>query len=184
MKILGTIVKDNLSWDENCDLLTKKVNARMQLLRWVQSFGASLEEMTHLWILFCRSVLEQSCVVWHSSLTQDNIDDLERTQKTFAKLVLRDKYTTYKDSLIKLNLESLSERRQNLCLKFAKNGIKHNILSDLLPIHAKNHEMKTRNEEKYTVKFANTKRLKTGSVITMQNYLNEDERQNRKRNCG
>ena len=42
---------------------------------------------------------------------------------------------------------------------------------------------KTRNEEKYTVKFANTKRLKTGSVITTQNYLNEDERQNRKRNC-
>ena len=60
MKILGTIVKTNLSWDENCAQLIKKVNSRMQLLRGVQSFGASREEMVHLWILFCRSVLEQS----------------------------------------------------------------------------------------------------------------------------
>ena len=95
MKILGTIVKTNLSWDDNCDNLIKKVNARMQLLRGVQSFAATKIEMVHLWAIFCRSVLEQSCVVWHSSLTQENSDDLERTQKTFSKLVLREKYTTY-----------------------------------------------------------------------------------------
>ena len=69
MKILGTVVNTTLSWDENCSLIIKKVNARMQLLRSIQSFGASIEEMVHLWIVFCRSVLEQSCVVWHSSLT-------------------------------------------------------------------------------------------------------------------
>ena len=32
MKILGTIVTDQLSWDDNCQHLIKKVNARMQLL--------------------------------------------------------------------------------------------------------------------------------------------------------
>ena len=76
MKILGTIVNDRLTWDENCDYLIKKVNARMQLLRGVLSFGATLDEMVHLWKIFCRSVLEQSCVVCYTSLTQDNIDDL------------------------------------------------------------------------------------------------------------
>ena len=75
-------------------------------MRGVQSFGATKEEMVHLWTLFFRSVLEQSCAVWHSSLTQENTDDLERTQKTFAKLVLREKYTTYENALTKLNLES------------------------------------------------------------------------------
>ena len=69
MKILGTIVTDKLSWDENCSLLIKKVNSRMQLLRGLQSFGASREEMVHLWTVFCRSVIEQSCVVWGTSLT-------------------------------------------------------------------------------------------------------------------
>ena len=39
-KILGTIVKTNLSRDDNCHELVKKVNARMQLLKGVQIFGA------------------------------------------------------------------------------------------------------------------------------------------------
>ena len=34
MRILGTIVRSDLSWDENCELLIKKLNARMQLRRW------------------------------------------------------------------------------------------------------------------------------------------------------
>ena len=74
-----------LSWDDNCRLLIKKVNARMQLLRGVLGFGASVQEMVHLWIVFCCSVIEQSCVVWHGSLTQENRDNLERTQKNVCK---------------------------------------------------------------------------------------------------
>ena len=82
----------------------------MQLLRSVYSFGATNEEMVHLWTVFCRSVLEQSCTVWHSSLTNENIEDLERTQKTFCKLILRERYKTYEDSMIYLNLDSLHQR--------------------------------------------------------------------------
>ena len=39
MKILGTVVKSDLSWDDNCRLLIKTVNARMQLLGGVHIFG-------------------------------------------------------------------------------------------------------------------------------------------------
>ena len=63
MKILGTVINTNLSWDGNCAMIIKKVNARMQLLRSIDKFGASRDEMVHLWVIFCRSVLEQSCVV-------------------------------------------------------------------------------------------------------------------------
>ena len=92
MKILGTIITDKLTWTENCKELISRVNKRMLLLKQTLSFGATREEMVHLWILYCRSVLEQSAVVWSSSLTQENKDDLERTQKSFAKLVLKDEY--------------------------------------------------------------------------------------------
>ena len=178
MKILGTIIDSTLSWDDNCSLLIKKVNARMQLLRGVQSFGASIEEMVHLWKIFCRSVLEQSCVVWHSSLTQENKDDLERMQKSFAKLVLKQKYSNYENALILLNLDSLEIRRKNLCLKFAKSGIKNDKLNDLFPVNDKTHNMKTRDNEKYKVQFANTGRLKNSCIVTMQNMLNQDENEN------
>ena len=78
MKILGTIINTRLYWEENCSEIIKKVNARMQLIRELQSFGTKNNEMVHFWILFCRSVIEQSCVVWGTSLTQENIDNLER----------------------------------------------------------------------------------------------------------
>ena len=80
----------------------------------------------------CRSVLEQSCILWHKLLTLENIFDLERTQKTFAKVVLRNSYRTYEEALIKLNLSSLSERRENVCRKFAQSGVRNGTLSDLL----------------------------------------------------
>ena len=81
MKILGTIVTDDLKWEKNCDELITKVNGRMLLLKKISNFGANIEEMVHLWIVYCRSKLEQSAVVWAGSLTQENKDDLERTQK-------------------------------------------------------------------------------------------------------
>ena len=132
MKILGTTVTNSLSWDDNCSEMITKVNNRMRLIRNIKKFGATAQELVHLWIIFCRSVLEQSCVLWHSTLTQENIDDLERTQKTFAKLVLQNQYSSYKEALIKLNLLTLSDRRQHLCLNFARSGIENNTLTDLL----------------------------------------------------
>ena len=53
----------------------------MEILRRVSSFGASVEDLKDIYILFVRSLLEQSAVVWHSSLTKDNEQDLERVQK-------------------------------------------------------------------------------------------------------
>ena len=149
----------------------------MQLLRSIHSFGATADEMVHLWTVFCRSVLEQSCVVWHSSLTQENSEDLERCQKIFSKLVLKEKYTNYEDALMKLNLDSLHSRRQILCEKFAKSGIKHKKLDDLFPENDIKMKMETRNQEKFVVQFANTERLKKSSIVSMQKQLNTQAKQ-------
>ena len=52
MKILGTVFTNKLNWTENCDILIRKVNNRMQLLQTVWSFGSTHQEMVHLWIVF------------------------------------------------------------------------------------------------------------------------------------
>ena len=104
MKILGTIVNNRLTWEENCSQLIKKVNTRMAIVRNAKAFGATIKEMVHLWITFCRGTIEQTCVLWHKSLTEENSHDLERVQKTFAKLALGQKYNNYEAALIKLNL--------------------------------------------------------------------------------
>lgn len=44
-KLLGTIVTDDLKWEENTAHLVRKANARMELLRRVASFYASEEDL-------------------------------------------------------------------------------------------------------------------------------------------
>ena len=175
MKILGTVVTDQLSWSENCTILVKKVNARMQLLRKVWGFGSSIEDMVHLWKVYCLSVLEQCAVVWGGMLTEENKQDLERTQKSFVKLVLEENYTTYLNSLKSLGLETLETRRKNLTLKFAKTSLADGHFSDLIKKKAQKNGSATRNKEYYNVTFAHTERYKKSPILTMQRLLNEDK---------
>ena len=82
---MGVIISDNLSRDNNTSDLVKRSNARMELLRKVAEFGTSIEEKKNIYMLYIRIILEQSSVVWHSSLTKENAEDLERVQKKCCK---------------------------------------------------------------------------------------------------
>ena len=174
-RLLGTMLTDDLKWDLNISTIVKKANARMELLRRVASFGTPAEDLKIIYILFIRSLLEQSATVWHSSLTEENINDLERVQKTAIKVILQDKYKGYKNGLAQLDIETLEDRREELCLNFAKKCTKSDKLKHMFPLNVKSHTMETRKDEKYKVQFANTERLKNSAVIYMQNLLNENE---------
>ena len=150
----------------------------MQLLRKVWSFGSTPQEMVHLWKVYCRSVLEQSCVLWDSGLTAGNRKDLERTQKTFCKLVLEEDFRSYKQALDFLQIQTLEARRKELTLKFAEVGILSGALSDLFPRKRKAHTMKTRKGDYYKQTYANTMRLQNSPVPAMQRMLNQKQENN------
>ena len=172
-KLLGTIVTNNLKWDRNTEFIVKKANKRMELLRKISSFGANWDDLKNIYILYIRSLLEQSSTVWHSGLSLENIEDLERIQKCALKIILKDDYKTYENALRLLDLEKLCERRENLCLQFAKKCIKHPKMKDLFPLRKKKHGMITRNQEIFQVEDAHTKRLQDSPVIYMQKMLNQ-----------
>ena len=138
-KLLGTIISDDLSWDLNTKSIVQKANARMELLRRVASFGASVEDLKTIYFLFVRSHLEQSATVWHSSLTVENSTDLERVQKSAVKIILGNQYNGYENSLLKLNMEKLIDRRKQLCLNFAKKCVKNPKTKYMFPRNAKKH---------------------------------------------
>ena len=177
LKILGTMVTNKISWSENCEILVKRVNARMQLLQKVWSFGSTTQEMVELWKTFCLSVLDQSCVLWGSGLTRENKSDLERTQKTFAKLILQEEYRSYNEALRHLGLQNLEDRRKNLTLAFAKRSLADGHFSDLIKKRKPNNTIETRFRDFYEVTHANTERFKNSPVITMQRLLNEEKKQ-------
>ena len=147
----------------------------MQLLRKVKSFSPPVEDLKTIYFLFIRSLLEQSATVWHSSLTEENCLDLERVQKSAVRIILGEGYIGYKKSLEKLDMESLTERREQLCLNFAIKCRKNIKTRDIFPENKKVHTMKTRNSERYKVEHANTERFKNSAIIYMQNLLNENE---------
>ena len=113
-KFLGVIITNDLKWDANTESLVKRANKRMELLRKVSSFGTSKDEKRNIYILFIRSILEQSCVVWHSSLTKANEEDLERVQKSAIRIILGRNYDDYSKALSEVNSDLLKYRRQEL----------------------------------------------------------------------
>ena len=131
--------------------------------------------MTHLWITYCRNILENSCVVWHSSLTKQNSDDIERTQKSFAKLALGKEYKDYFSALLKLDLPYLSEWRRFLTINFCEKGIKNKTLNDLFPINNKPHKQKTRKPENFKVRQVKKERTKKSTTIYSLNQLNKKQ---------
>ena len=184
MKILGTIINNRLNWDENCKNLISKVNKRMVFLRKILSFGANQKEMVHLWITYCRSVLEQSAVVWQGGLTNKNRKDLERTQKSFTKLVLKNRFTTYEQALISLNLSTLESRRDQLSLRFALNCRKNEKTKHIFPLNNKTHNYELRKISTYMVQQSNTDRLRTSPVTYMQNLLHKNHKKTNTRRPG
>ena len=171
--LLGTIITSDLSWEQNTNHLIRKSNARMELLRRVASFGATIHDLKTIYILFVRSQLEQSAVVWHSSLTEQQKSDLERVQRSALKIILGSRYQSYRKALDILNLEPLEQRRKFLCLKFAQRCTKNEKTKKMFPLNEKTHGMDMRSKEKYKVQYAKTNRLKNSAIIYMQKLLND-----------
>ena len=86
--------------------------------------------------------------------------------------MLNKKYTDYNNALNVLKLDSLVERRKELCLNFVVKCLKNGKMSDIFQERENYHNMKTRQIQKFKVNFAHTEILKSSSVIFMQNLLN------------
>ena len=157
----------------------------MELLRKVANFSNSIEDKTEIYVLYVRSVLEQSSVVWHSSLTKENCEDLERVQRCALRIILGkdyEKYKNYEDALARANIEKLELRREYLCKNFAEKCLKNDKVKDIFKTRIKSHNMKTREEELFEVKFAHTGRLKKSTIPYIQRMLNvEDIEKTKKR---
>ena len=134
-KLLGVIVNDTLTWDSNTKFIVKRAIARVRLLHKLVEFSIPTEDLISIYILYIRSVLEQSCKVWHISFSFCNLTGLEREQKNALKIILKDDYIDYEISLKTSKLDSLVEPRERLCLEFAKACTKNETVKDIFPLN-------------------------------------------------
>ena len=87
-------------------------------------------------------------------------------QKVALKLILK--------ALPFLDLETLKDRRINLCLAFAKKCLGNPKMKQLFPPNNRIHTMFPRDHEHFQVYHANTERMKNSPIIYMQNLLNQN----------
>jgi hypothetical protein len=107
-KLLGLVLRDDLSWKANTEELTRRAYTRMLILKKLYQFNVPISELINIYILYVRSVVEQSAVVWHSSITKGEQRDLERTQKVALRIILKGSYTSYPEALKLFGLDTLS----------------------------------------------------------------------------
>ena len=174
-KLLGVYITTDLRWNRNAEYLVKDANKRMRVLHTAAKFTRNSRDLLIIYKSFIRSKLDQSAAVWHSSLSKNNENDLERVQRSALKVILGEKYISYESALKNLNLESLYERREALCLKFAKKSLKLKQFQKMFPKHNNLHKMEKRNPLRYVVNNSNTDRYRRSAIPSMQRMLNEED---------
>ena len=142
----------------------------MIILKNLFSFGVSTGDLVQIYTLSIRSVVEQCAVVWHSSITQKERIELERIQKVALRIILKQDYVGYNHALKTTGLETLNDRRQKLCLNFAKKCVRNEQTKKMFPV--KNHQRNTRKQEKYVVPFSKTERFGKSAIPYMARLLN------------
>ena len=172
IKLLGVVVTSDLRWNKNTDILVKKSYARMQILRKLYGFNIPPSDLVKIYIIYVRSLLEVSCVVWASSLTEEQITKLERIQKVALRIILGESYNSYENALTITQLKTLRDRREELCIRFANKCLKNPNTKDMFPVNPS--DSRTRHREKYFVQKSNTDRLAKSAIPHMQRMLNQN----------
>ena len=170
-KLLGVVVSSNLSWHSNTEYIAKRCNNKLWVLRRLKKLGASHSDLLDVFYKQVRSIAEFGVPVWNSALTGIDIAKLERIQKTALHIILGENYRSYSSALKTLGVKKLSERRKQLCLKFAIKAEKHPKFSKWF----KPNKRKTTTRQlqpKYCEVFVKKNRFKKSSICYMTKILN------------
>ena len=109
--------------------------------------------------------------MWHYTITEEEINDLERVQKVACRIILQNDYQGYEQALNILELETLKVRRDRLCLKFAKKCVRHPTAKKMFPLNTAE-DLNTRERETFHVQHARTNRLRDSAIPQLQRVLN------------
>ena len=169
--LLGLLIQDDLSWKSNTKNLVKRAYSRMIILRKLIEFDVKTEDMITIYILFIRSIVEQSSVVWSSALTTNELSSLERTQKVALRLIYNKNYISYENALEKAKLPSIANRFETLLLRFSIKCMKNEQTRDMLPL-VKNSN-RQRNQEIVEVPLARKTRFFKSTIPTMARIMNK-----------
>ena len=149
-KLLGLWFDDDLKWRTNTEYIIKKGAKRLYLLKILKSYKAPKEALKRFYIAVVRSAVEYGAQVWSGNLTKEQVKDIERIQKRAMKIICPE--LDYHQALAELNIKSLADRRDTLCIQLIKDmSNPEHRLHHLLPskVSQINHRDTRSNGDKY-----------------------------------
>ena len=124
--------------------------------------GVQTEDLLDVYKLYIRSITEYCSVAFHSSLTVEQSDKIERIQKVCVRVILGEMYIDYHSALEMCGLDTLSSRQ---CSRHPRN-------SRLFPLNDNIADLASRKSEKYLVNFAKGKTYQRSTIPYCQRLLN------------
>ena len=164
-KLLGLHVTDALKWNIHVSSICSKAAQRLHFLRQLKRSSMSTDDLIYFYQSVIRPVTEYACVVWNSSLTKGQVDQLESIQRRAIRIVFGNDRDAVSDALN--NMPALSERRDQLARQFfTRLTNPSSCLHELLP---EERDIKItsrlRNVKQYSPPLARTERYKKSTII-------------------
>ena len=175
VKLLGVHLNNTLTWSCHVDYIIKKASKSIFILIRARRFRFSHHTMCTLYIWYIRTTLEYAAQVWHSGLTQEQHDSLERIQKRCLRIILGTQYGNYRTALEALSMQSLHDRREQLTLRFARSLLRSREHRHLLPRTLRDgHGRATRHGNLLVPVRCKTERYRRSAIPYMVRLLNSN----------
>ena len=141
--------------------------------RKLKEAGFNSQELVTIYKGYMRPVLEYAAPLWHPGLTQRQGNQVENIQRRVCRHILGREYTSYSNALADLELESLDNRRLNICRDFAVKCSTSERFSNWFPRSEYKSNMTLRRQRKFEYMKCRTDRFKLSPVPYMVNLLNQ-----------
>jgi hypothetical protein len=175
-KLLGLVLRSDLSWCSNTNSMVERCNKKLWFLRRLKGLGASINDLIDLYHKHVRSILEYAAPVWHSSLTGEDRLKLERVQKSALYIILGQRYHSYTSALKMTGTHTLFERRRKLCLKFARKSLKSTKFKNWFKPNTR-YTTTRQDQTEFCEVYSRLERFDKSPISYLTNLLNHDMKQ-------
>jgi hypothetical protein len=123
-KLLGVHFNSNLNWNDHVSSICSKANSRLYFLKHLKRSGIDTEDLLFFYTTTIVPILEYCCAVWHTSLTREQSDHIESSQKRAFSIIFGFSLRgIYLDFCRANDFLTLAERRELYCRKFFEKSV-------------------------------------------------------------
>ena len=117
MVLLGFAFGNRPNLDTHMDLISKKFNIRVWVVRHLKQSGVPDKDIAAVFASTIRLVIEYACPVYAPMLTGTQAETIERMQRRVLKIIYGHR-TSYRAAMEKSGLPTMEQRRIEICERF------------------------------------------------------------------